>query len=167
MDFSATSTWALALAAALLLSLLATRWRARGSRAGPGRDALDTVQAWPPEPARVMTSHERKGYELLRRALPGYMVLAQVPLSRFVRVPMRHSYAEWLQRVGALSADLLVCDSGSRVLAVIDVRQETESDRSRRRHDRLMRVRQPSSAWANSRALNTSRSSSFSPTPMK
>jgi hypothetical protein len=55
------------------------------------------------------------------------MVLAQVPLSRFVRVPTRHSYSEWLQRVGALSADLLVCDTGSRVLAVIDVRANEES----------------------------------------
>jgi hypothetical protein len=85
------------------------------------REALDTVQDWPPEPARVMTVRSAS----LRTAaprLPGYMVLAQVPLSRFVRVPTRHSYTEWLQRVGSLSADLLVCDTGSRVLAVIDMR---------------------------------------------
>ena len=81
-----------------------------------------------------------EGHELLRRAVPGYMVLAQVPLSRFVRVPTRHSYSEWLHRVGALSADLLVCDTGSRVLAVIDVRATDESSRSRRRHERLARV---------------------------
>jgi hypothetical protein len=98
------------------------------------------VQDWPPEPARVMTVQERHSYELLRRALPGYMVLSQVPLSRFVRVPTRHSYTEWLQRVGSLSADLLVCDTGSRVLAVIDVRATEESARSRRRHERLGRV---------------------------
>jgi hypothetical protein len=87
-----------------------------------------------------MTVQERQSYELLRRALPGYMVLAQVPLSRFVRVPTRHSYTEWLQRVGSLSADLLVCDTGSRVLAVIDVRAAEETPRSRRRHERLARV---------------------------
>lgn len=132
---------ALAAAAALLLTWLLVRRRARnGHSRGNLRDALDTVQDWPPEPARVMTVQERQAYELLRRALPGYMVLAQVPLSRFVRVPTRHSYTEWLQRVGSLSADLLVCDTGSRVLAVVDVRATEESDRSRRRHERLARV---------------------------
>jgi Protein of unknown function (DUF2726) len=63
-----------------------------------------------------------------------------VPLSRFLRVPTRHSYTDWLQRVGSLSADLLLCDSGSRVLAVIDIRSPQETDRSRRRHERLARV---------------------------
>lgn len=134
------SSTALIAAVALLLTLLLMRRRGRQPHRGSVRDALDTVQDWPPEPARVMTVQERGAYELLRRALPGYMVLAQVPLSRFVRVPTRHSYTEWLQRVGALSADLLVCDTGSRVLAVIDVRAEDESARSRRRHERLARV---------------------------
>lgn len=134
------SSTALVAAAALLLTLFVVRRRGRQNNTRAGlRDSLDTVQDWPPEPARVMTVQERQSYELLRRALPGYMVLAQVPLSRFVRVPTRHSYTEWLQRVGTLSADLLVCDTGSRVLAVIDVRANEESARSRRRHERLAR----------------------------
>lgn len=133
------STGLAAAAAGLLLMLLAMRRRSHRPT-GKVRDALDTVQDWPPEAARIMTVHERQAFELLRRALPGYMVLAQVPLARFVRVPTRHSYSEWLQRVGTLSADLLVCDTGSRALAVIDVRAEEESDRSRRRHERLARV---------------------------
>ena len=66
--------------------------------------------------------------------------VAQVPLARFIRVPARRSYGEWLQRVGSLSADLLLCDSGSRVLAVIDVRAAQETERSRKRHERLGRV---------------------------
>lgn len=142
MDFiDSGSSTAIAAAAALLLTLLLMRRRGRnGASRQSVRDSLDTVQDWPPEPARVMTVQERQSYELLRRALPGYMVLAQVPLSRFVRVPTRHSYTEWLQRVGTLSADLLVCDTGSRVLAVIDVRANEESARSRRRHERLARV---------------------------
>lgn len=143
MDFiDSGSSTALAAAAALLLMLFLLRRRGRQGNARSVRDALDTVQDWPPEPARVMTVQDRQAYELLRRAVPGYMVLAQVPLSRFVRVPTRHSYSEWLHRVGALSADLLVCDTGSRVLAVIDVRATEESSRSRRRHERLGRVLQ-------------------------
>jgi len=126
----------------LLLTLLGLRLRQRQGtrRAPPARDALDTVQAWPPESARVMSIHERQAYDLLRRALPGFLVLAQVPLSRFLRVPTRHSYTDWMQRVGALGADLLLCDGGSRVLAVIDIRAAQETERSRRRHERLARV---------------------------
>lgn len=135
------SSTALVAAVGLLLTLILVRRRGRqNSSRSSVRAGLDTVQDWPPEPARVMTVQERQSYELLRRALPGYMVLAQVPLSRFVRVPTRHSYTEWLQRVGSLSADLLVCDTGSRVLAVIDVRAAEETPRSRRRHERLARV---------------------------
>jgi hypothetical protein len=70
----------------------------------------------------------------------GNLVLGQVPLSRFIRVPARHSYSDWLQRVGALSADLLLCDAGSRVLAVVDIRPATESERSRKRHERMAKV---------------------------
>jgi len=129
------------MALVLLLTLLALRARQRQeSRRTPSREALDTVQAWLPQSARVLSIHERQAYELLRRALPGFMVLAQVPLARFLRVPTRHSYGDWMQRAGSLAADLLLCDSGSRVLAVIDIRPPDETSRARRRHERLARV---------------------------
>ena len=135
------SPYAAAPTVLLLLAWLVLRRRAaRRAQAQPDRDALDTVADWPPEAARVLSITERQAFELLKRALPGYLVLGQVPLSRFLRVPARHSYATWLQRVGSLSADLLICDSGSRVLAVIDIRVANESARSRRRHERMARV---------------------------
>jgi hypothetical protein len=134
------SSIALPGAALALLLLLAFRLHRRGTGRESGRDAVDTVAGWPPEAARVMTMDERQAYDVLRRAFPENLVLAQVPLARFVRVPLRRSYSEWLQRVGTLSADLLLCDSGSRVLAVIDIRGPGESERSRRRHERMSRV---------------------------
>lgn len=128
-------------AALVLFTLLWLRRRQReGRSAAIKRDELDTVIHWPPQSVRVMTVAERESFDLLRRALPGLMVLAQVPLARFVKVPTRHSYSDWLQRVGTLSADLLVCDTGSKVLAVIDVRSAGETERSRRRHERMARV---------------------------
>ncbi len=141
MDHFDPITLAALLAGLLLLGGLALwqRQRRAASRV-VRREALDTVLSWPPESARVMTITERQSYELLKRALPGFMVLAQVPLSRFVRVPLGNPYSEWLQRVGSLSADLLLCDAGSRVLAVIDIRAVQESERSRKRHERLARV---------------------------
>jgi hypothetical protein len=139
-----SSPLALAVMAAsllLILTLLAARLRTRQSvKSSAAREALDTVIAWPPEATRVLSVAEREAYDLLRRAMPTCLVLAQVPLSRFIRVPTRHSYGEWLQRVGSINADLLLCDAGSRVLAVVDVRSSNESVRSRRRHERMARV---------------------------
>lgn len=143
MDFlPPIASFALPATVLLVLTLLAMRRRQRQShRRGPaGRDAVDTLVGWPPEAARVLSITEREAHDLLKRAMPGFLVLAQVPLSRFVRVPTRRSYGEWLQRVGALSADLLLCDTGSKVLAVIDVRSAQETDRSRKRHERMVRV---------------------------
>jgi hypothetical protein len=139
--FASLASLAMPASVLLLLTLLAMRLRQRqATRRHATREALDTVAAWPPEAARVLTISERQAYDLLRRAMPGFLVLAQVPLSRFLRVPSRHPYSEWLQRVGSLSADLVLCDAGSRVLAVIDIRAPQESDRARRRHERMARV---------------------------
>jgi hypothetical protein len=103
-------------------------------------DALDTVQAWPPQAVRVMTLGERQAFEVLRRALPGHVVLSQVPLSRFISVPTRNPYQQWLQRAGRLAVDVLVCDFSSRAVAAIEVRTAEESERSAQRHQRLMEV---------------------------
>jgi hypothetical protein len=45
-----------------------------------------------------------------------------------------------VSRVGCLNADLVVCDQGSRVLAVIDIRPAQQSSRARHRHERMTRV---------------------------
>ncbi len=132
---------ALPAAAVLLLTWLALRLRGRSSgKARRSSPFLDTVASWPPEAARVLNRQERQALELLRSAAPGRMVLAQVPLSRFLRVPVQNGYAEWLQRVGSLSADLLLCDNDGRVRVVVDIRAAQESARSRQRHDRMGRV---------------------------
>lgn len=135
------SAFALAAILALLITYVLMRRRPSKSRARSSRnDALDTVADWPPEAARVMTTSERKAYEIVRRALPQQVVLSQVPLSRFLRVPTRHSYGQWVSRVGCLNADLVVCDQGSHVLAVIDIRPAQQSSRARQRHERMSRV---------------------------
>ncbi len=127
-------------AIALLMTALWRRRRSAAPRTAPGDDALDTVQAWPPQAVRVMTLGERQAYEILRRALPGHVVLAQVPLSRFISVPTRFPYAQWLQRAGRLGVDLLVCDFSSRAVAAVEVRTTDESARGAKRHQRLVEV---------------------------
>ncbi|HEU5294136.1 MAG TPA: DUF2726 domain-containing protein [Burkholderiaceae bacterium] len=141
MPTDSLSVFALAAVVALLITYVLMRRRPSKNRAKATRaEALDTVADWPPEAARVMTITERKAFETVRRALPQQLVLSQVPLSRFLRVPTRHSYSQWVSRVGCLNADLVVCDQGSRVLAVIDVRPAQQSSRARQRHERMSRV---------------------------
>jgi hypothetical protein len=86
------------------------------------RDALDTVQDWPPEPARVMTV---RACRLRTAKAPRLPWLHGAGPGAAVSFRARAD-AAFLLRVAAarraLSADLLVCDTGSRVLAVIDVR---------------------------------------------
>lgn len=127
------------LAALLLVWLHRVRHRASAEKQRR-RDALDTVAAWPPEATRVMTGPERLAHRMLVTALPDHVVLAQVPLVRFLRVPRRHSYAQWLARVGQLSVDLLVCDLSSQVLAAVVLRSPSSSERSQRRRERMARV---------------------------
>jgi len=104
------------------------------------RDDLDTVAAWPPEVTRLLTGGERAAHEVLVKALPECMIFSQVPLARFIRVPRRHSYAEWLTRVGHLSADFLICDRASLVIGAVSLQTAQESERAVRRRARLSRV---------------------------
>ena len=136
-----TSTVALLISMLLMLSLLWSRRRAQGSVPVQNDESLDTVQDWPPQVVRVMTLPERRAYEVLRRALPRHhLVLAQVPLARFISVPTKNPYGMWLNRGGRLSVDLLVCDASSRAIAAVEVRVSGGTGRSSKRHDRLTRV---------------------------
>ncbi|HEY0820309.1 MAG TPA: DUF2726 domain-containing protein [Rhizobacter sp.] len=121
-----------------------TRDESDNRRPSKGRslEGLDTLMSWHPQATRVMTTSERKAYAALRAGLPEHIILAQVPLARFLKVPTRHSYSEWLRRVGVLCGDLVVCDSVSQVVAVVDIRapESQENDRTRQRHARMDRV---------------------------
>jgi hypothetical protein len=129
---------------------LQDRGRASASGKGPsGRrpvgtsaEALDTLLDWEPVATRVLTTAEREAYHVLRKALPDHMILGQVPVARFIKVPTKHPYSEWLRRVGSLCADLVVCDMASQVVAVVEVRQprSKENERAQRRHARMDKV---------------------------
>lgn len=137
---------ALVLSAGLLALWLLRRRPQGGSKKSVPRaqrvEGLDTVVGWPPEVTKVLTAPERRAHLMLARALPDYMVLAQLPLSRFIKVPTRNSYQEWMHRCGQLCADLVVCDASSQVIAVVDVRRPPgkDSERTRKRHARMDRV---------------------------
>jgi hypothetical protein len=107
----------------------------------PG-ERLDTLAGWPPEPTRILRSSERLAFSTLKLALPGYLILAQVPLARFLSVPKRNSYAEWMRRLGNQCVDFVVCDVTSQVVAVVEVRPPIDQldEKVRVRLDRVARA---------------------------
>jgi hypothetical protein len=140
---------AILLVPVLLLALWWTRRRREVVQTDDGEsrlqqryEAVDTIAGWPPEATPLLTRHERLALKLLEESLPDHMILAQVPLARFLRVPTRNSYAEWVRRVGQFCADLVVCNSSARVIAVVEIRRvhQGEGERTRKRHLRMDRV---------------------------
>ena len=131
---------------ALFCALPLVWWLAR--RTGPperqeqSAERMDTLAAWPPEATRVLRSSERIAFSTLKLALPGYMILAQVPIARFLTVPKRNSYAEWMRRLGSQCVDFVICDVTSQVIAVVEIRPPLEqmSEKLRSRLDRVDRV---------------------------
>jgi hypothetical protein len=133
---------AIAIAAGLALWWLLSRRRRPPTETQIANDRLDTLAGWPPEATRILRTSERLALSTLRLALPGYMILAQVPVARFISVPKRNSYAEWMRRIGSQCDDNVVCDMTSQVVAVNDVRppEAQISDRLRRRLERVART---------------------------
>ena len=121
-------------------------WLARSKgppmRHEPAGERLDTLVGWPPEPTRILRSSERLAFSTLKLALPGYLILAQVPLARFLSVPKRNSYAEWMRRLGNQCVDFVICDVTSQVVAVVEVRPPIDQldDKVRVRLDRVSRA---------------------------
>jgi len=129
---------------ALLCALPIVWWLARQAplpRPEPTGERLDTLAGWPPEPTRILRSSERLAFSTLKLALPGYLILAQVPLARFLTVPKRNSYAEWMRRLGNQCVDFVVCDVTSQVVAVVEVRPPMEhlDDKVKVRLERVAR----------------------------
>lgn len=86
---------------------------------------------WPFYPKKVLSNPEQVLYHRLVRALPEYLVLAQVQLSRVLGVKRGYSFAEWNNRINRLSLDFLVCRKDSSVVAAIEL-----DDSSHNRSDR-------------------------------
>lgn len=142
------STLQIVLGGLVVVLLLAWLWlrqrgdgsAGRGRRAERAADRIDTVIGWPPQATRVLSTQERIAFSTLIRALPEYMVLAQVPLSRFINVPKRNSYADWLRRIGYQSVDFVICDMSAQVVAVIELQPPQQSDRAHKRMTRITRT---------------------------
>ena len=88
------------------------------------RSARDS-RRWPFVQQRPLTRPEQVLYFRLVDALPDHVVLAQVQLSRFLRVRKGRSHPEWLNRVDRKSVDYLVCTRAFEILAAIELDDAT------------------------------------------
>ncbi len=78
-------------------------------------------QRFPFVVSRPLTEREQVLYWRLRKALPEQMVLAQVALSRIVRVEKGNDVRAWLNRVNRMTVDFLVCLPDATIVAAIEL----------------------------------------------
>lgn len=107
---------ALALAVFIVLSASVAVVVFRSRTSGPS-----SAGAWPFSLRRPMTEPEQELYHRLCKALPDYIVLAQVGLSRFLAVRRGHDARDWYNRINRMNVDFLVCTRDAEVVAAIEL----------------------------------------------
>jgi hypothetical protein len=75
---------------------------------------------WPLASRPIMTADEQLLYERLRGLFPDYMVLAKVPLSRFMRLQSEANIEEWYALINPLHVSFVLCAPNRRVVTAID-----------------------------------------------
>jgi hypothetical protein len=112
----------LAIASALLLCI------ALGLRVARRRKAwLDAGVPWPFCARKPLASAEQMLYQRLVTALPGHIVLFQVPVAAVLGVRMGLDRATWNQRIHRLQYNFVVCTKDATVLAAIELEDSARS----------------------------------------
>ena len=91
---------------------------------------LRGMNARPREPERYpfesrapLTDREQALYWRLRNALPEQVILAQVGLSRILRVQAGHDFRGWLDHINRMTIDFIVCRPDNTILAAIELEE--------------------------------------------
>jgi Protein of unknown function (DUF2726) len=82
-------------------------------------------EIWPFYAKKPLSQPEQVLYFRLIEALPDHIILAQVQLSRFLGVKKGHKSQSWLNRINRMSADFVVCNKDSSIVAVIELDDAT------------------------------------------
>lgn len=88
------------------------------------RTTMGTVaepERFPFEQTRPLSEREQVLYWRLRKVLPDQMVLAQVAVSRILRVEKGHDFRAWLNRISRMSVDFIVCLPDGTIVAAIEL----------------------------------------------
>lgn len=89
------------------------------------------TDAFPYYAKKPLSQPEQVLYFRLIQALPDHIVLAQVQLSQLLGVKKGYNHQSWLNRINRMSADFVICNKDSSIVAVIEL-----DDNSHARPDR-------------------------------
>ncbi len=92
-------------------------------------------EAWPFYAKKPLSPVEQVLYFRLIQALPEYIILAQVQLSRLLGVKKGNNYQAWLNRINRMSADFVVCTKDSSIVSVIELDDATHQREDRQAAD--------------------------------
>lgn len=92
-------------------------------------------EIWPFYAKKPLSQLEQILYFRLIEALPEHIILAQVQLSRFLGVKKGHNYQSWSNRINRMSADFVVCNKDSSIVAVIELDDATHQKMDRQAAD--------------------------------
>jgi very-short-patch-repair endonuclease len=112
--------------AIVVLAFLKARARAQGG-------ADDEI--WPFYAKKPLSQPEQILYFRLVQALPAHIVLAQVQLSRLLGVKKGNNYQAWFNRINRMSADFVVCNKDSSIVAIIELDDATHQRKGRQAAD--------------------------------
>ena len=151
LPLTAVAAAAAAVVLCLVLALLAWRLRKRRPAAGKpkakartdrpnSREGVELLARYHPSAVRVLTAFEREAFDLVRAALPQHIVMAQVPLMRYLKVQDKRTEDDWLRGLSMLSADILVCDSSSRPVIAVEILPPNPGPRAQERHERMRQL---------------------------
>lgn len=109
----------------IVLALL--KAKAQGGGAGD--------EVWPFYAKKPLSQPEQILYFRLVQALPDHIILAQVQLSRLLGVKKGNNYQAWSNRINRMSADFVVCNKDSSIVAVIELDDATHEREDRQAAD--------------------------------
>ena len=92
-------------------------------------------EVWPFYAKKPLSQPEQVLYFRLVQALPEHIVLAQVQLSRLLGVKKGNNYQAWFNRINRMSADFVVCNKDSSIVAVIELDDATHQKADRHAAD--------------------------------
>jgi very-short-patch-repair endonuclease len=92
-------------------------------------------EVWPFYAKKPLSQPEQVLYFRLIQALPEHIILAQVQLSRLLGVKKGNNHQAWSNRINRMSADFVVCNKDSSIVAVIELDDATHQREDRQAAD--------------------------------
>ena len=90
---------------------------------------------WPFYQRKPLSAPEQILYFRLAKALPDHIILGQVQLSRLLGVKKGNNAQAWLNRINRMSADFVVCNKDSSIVAVIELDDASHNGEKRQQAD--------------------------------